>query len=105
MGIIAKQLEKLASHKNYINGIALYNSDLVELIEEENNIGEEYYHFEIYFNDDEIYYVKFNSESTIDSKCSCDFKPKGKICKHIVASGLMHNNIMKKRRRIEQSRR
>ena len=105
MKITLQQIKKSTIPQNYIHGVALYNAEMAEFVEHEPVNDKEYFHFEVYLDDDEMYSVKINSKDILDSECNCSYNQKGKICEHIVASGLMIKDVIRKMRRIERNRR
>ncbi len=105
MGITSKQIERFAIHRNYISGVALYNSEMAEFVKHEKTDDVEYFHFEVYLDEDNMYSVKINSKDILDSECNCSYQREGKICEHIVAGGLMIKDVVRRIRRIERNRR
>ncbi len=79
MGITKKQIEKLSSHKNYIDGDEIYYLEQAEFVKQEKTDGVEYFYFEVYLDDEIMYSVIINSKNILDSECNCSYNQEGMI--------------------------
>ena len=98
--ITKKQIQKYSSHKNYIDGDKMYYLEQAEFVKHERINGIEYFHFEVYLDDDIMCSEKINSRNILDSECNCGYNEKDMVCEHIVAGGLMIKDVRRKMKRI-----